>query len=82
LIDLKNLAVNEVEKPESEEIEVQLREAIAGMSKGKTANDSKMEITMQKSLQAVQELTKQNREYEKEMRRLKEDKLGKTAFKK
>ena len=52
------------------------------MSKGKTANDSKMEITMQKSLQAVQELSKQNKEYEREVKRLKEDKLAKTAFKK
>jgi hypothetical protein len=34
------------------------------MNKGKTANESKMEMTMQKSLQAVQDLTKKNREYE------------------
>lgn len=54
LIDLKNMAVNEASKPDSNEIEEQLKEAIADMSKGKTANDSKMEITMQKSLQTVQ----------------------------
>ena len=52
------------------------------MMKGKTANDSKMEITMQRSLQAVQQLSKKNKEYEQEVRRLKEDKLAKTAFKK
>ena len=61
LIDLKNMAVNEASKQDSQEIEMQLKEAIADMSKGKTGNDSKMEITMQKSLQTVQELTKQNR---------------------
>ena len=82
LIDLKNLAVNEANQPESQEVEEQLKEAISNMGKGKTANDSKMEITMQKSLQAVQELTKQNKEYEREVRRLKEDKFAKTAFKK
>ena len=54
LIDLKNLAVNEASHVDSQEMEVQLKEAIADISKGKTANDSKMEITMQKSLQAVQ----------------------------
>lgn len=52
------------------------------MRKGKTANDSRMDITMQKSLQAVQELTKQNKQYEREVKRLKEDKLARTAFKK
>lgn len=31
------------------------------MNKGKTANDSKMEITLQKSLQTVQELSKKNK---------------------
>ena len=54
LIDLKNLAVNEATHVDSQEMEIQLKEAIADISKGKTANDSKMEITMQKSLQAVQ----------------------------
>ncbi len=37
---------------------------------------------MQKSLQAVQDLTKKNKEYEQEVRRLKEEKLTKTTFKK
>jgi hypothetical protein len=41
------------------------------MNKGKTANDSKMEITLQKALQSIQEVTKQNKEYEHELRRLK-----------
>jgi hypothetical protein len=31
------------------------------MNKGKSANDSKMEITLQKSLQAMQELSKKNK---------------------
>lgn len=41
------------------------------MNKGKTANDSKMEITLQKSLQTVQELSKKNKDYEHEVKRLK-----------
>ena len=44
-------------------MEEQLKEAIIEMTKGRTANDSKMEMTMQKSLQMVQELSKRNREY-------------------
>jgi|JI9StandDraft_2_1071091.scaffolds.fasta_scaffold70000_5 hypothetical protein len=42
------------------------------MTKGKTANDSRMEITMQRSLQALQEMNKKNRDYEIELKRLKE----------
>lgn len=76
------MAVSEASKPESNEVEEQLREAITGLTKGKTPNDSKMEITMQKSLQMVQELSKRNRELEGELRRMREDKMGKTAFKK
>ncbi len=52
------------------------------MNKGKTANDSKMEITLQKSLQTVQELSKKNKDYEHEVKKLKEDRLLKTSFKK
>ncbi len=42
------------------------------MTKGKTANDSRMEITMQRSLQALQEMDKKNKDYEIELKRLKE----------
>lgn len=49
-----------------------MREAITNMNKGKTANDSKMEIVMQKSLQAMQVLSKKNKEYEQELRRQRE----------
>ncbi len=42
------------------------------MTKGKTANDSRMEITMQRSLQALQEMNKKNKDYEIELKRLKE----------
>lgn len=41
-----------------------------------------MEITLQKSLQTVQELTKKNKDYEHEVKKLKEDRLLKTSFKK
>ena len=51
-------------------MEEELREAITGLTKGKTANDSRMEITMQKSLQMVQELSKRNKELEGDVRRL------------
>lgn len=66
LIDLKNLAINEGTKMEGEssDIEKQLKEEILNMTKGKTANDSRMEITMQRSLQALQEMNKKNKDYE------------------
>lgn len=41
-----------------------------------------MEITMQKSLQMVQELSKRNRDLEGEVKRLKDEKFSKTTFKK
>ena len=82
LLDLKNYAVNESSKAENGELEEQLKDAITNMNKGKTANDSKMEITLQKSLQTVQELTKKNKDYEHEVKKLKEDRLLKTSFKK
>jgi hypothetical protein len=50
-------------KVENNEVEEQIRDAIVNMTKGKTANDSKMEITLQKSLQTVQELSKKNKDY-------------------
>lgn len=53
-------------------MEQQIKDAIVSMNKGKTANDSKMEITLQKSLQTVQQLSKKNKEYEHEVKRLKE----------
>jgi hypothetical protein len=54
LLDLKNYAVNESSKIDNVEVEEQIKNAIVDMTKGKTANDSKMEITLQKSLQTVQ----------------------------
>lgn len=39
-------------------------------------------MTMQKSLQAVQDLTKKNKEYEQEVRRLKDEKHTKNNFRK
>lgn len=36
-------------------------DAIATMNKGTSANDSRMEIAVQKSLQTVQELSKKNK---------------------
>jgi hypothetical protein len=42
LLDLKNYAVNESSKIENNELEEQLKDAIVNMTKGKTANDSKM----------------------------------------
>jgi hypothetical protein len=38
-----------------------MQELIGNMSKGKTANDSKMEMALQKSVQTIQELTKRNK---------------------
>jgi hypothetical protein len=82
LLDLKNMAVNEAVKGDGGELEGQMKEALDMMNKGKTANDAKMEMTMQKAMQTVQELTKKNKEYEQEVRRLKEEKFSKTGFKK
>lgn len=79
--DLKNLAINEA-KVEASEVEKQLYEEIQNMTKGKTANDSQMEITMQRALKALQTMAKQNKDYQAEVKRLKEDKFSKTAFKK
>jgi len=63
LLDLKNYAVNESSNIENGDMEEQIKEAIVNMNKGKTANDSKMEITLQRSLQTVQELSKKNKDY-------------------
>jgi hypothetical protein len=63
LLDLKNYAVNESSNIDNGDMEEQIKEAIVNMNKGKTANDSKMEITLQRSLQTVQELSKKNKEY-------------------
>lgn len=61
LLDLKNYAVNQSSKVDNGELQEQIKDAIVNMNKGKTANDSKMEITLQKSLQTVQELSKKNK---------------------
>ena len=63
MLDLKNYAVNESSNIDNGDMEEQIKEAIVNMNKGKTANDSKMEITLQRSLQTVQELSKKNKEY-------------------
>ena len=60
---MKNYAVNESSNIDNGDMEEQIKEAIVNMNKGKTANDSKMEITLQRSLQTVQELSKKNKEY-------------------
>lgn len=82
LTEVKNIAVNEASKGEDDEAERLIREAIDSLTKGKTANDSKMEITMQRAMQAVQQLAKKNKIYESELRHLKEDQLAKTLSKK
>ena len=51
------------------------------MKKGKTANDSKMEMTLQRSLNTVKDLTRKNKEYQQENQRLRQEKLGRTSQK-
>lgn len=61
LIDLKNLAVNEGSKIDNGEAEEMMKEAIESMTKGKTPNDSRMEIAMQKGMQELRVLNKRVR---------------------
>ena len=84
IMDVKEMAVHEAGKMEAAdgEVEAQLSEAIVEMKKGKTANDSKMEMTLQRSLNTVKDLTKKNKEYQQEVSRLRQEKLGKTSLKK
>ena len=71
LIQIKEDVVNE--KKDLDQSQEGNEEFIMRMNKGNNSNDSRMEVMLQKAMQTIQTLTKKNKEYEGELKKMKEE---------
>ena len=73
-MDIKNDVVNEKMQSNLNEREFQdqVSKMVVNMNKGNNPNESKMEATLQMAMQKIQEMTKKNKQYEMEIKRMKE----------
>lgn len=78
LVQIKEDVVNEKQSLAHEKIDGN-EDLVARMNKGTNPNDSRMEVMLQKAQETIQVMSKRNKEYEAEIKKLREEaRMGRT----
>lgn len=78
LVQIKEDVVNEKQSLAHEKIDGN-EDLVARMNKGTNPNDSRMEVMLQKAQETIQIMSKRNKEYEAEIKKLREEaRMGRT----